>query len=132
MFNDGSVRDFQLRPAQWTIGKTFDGTGGFGPELATPEELPPGASRLRLETRLNGEVVQGASTDELIFDVARLIALMSEATTLLPGDVIVSGTPSGIGAARQPLLWMKPGDICEVHIEGVGTLSNSITDECDA
>lgn len=132
VFNDGSVRDFQLRSAQWTIGKTFDGTGGFGPELVTPEELPPGARGLRLETRLNGEVVQSASTDELIFDVGRLIALMSEAMTLLPGDVIVSGTPSGIGAARKPPLWMKPGDICEVHIEGVGTLSNPIADEADA
>lgn len=132
VFNDGSVRDFQLRSAQWTIGKTFDATGGFGPELVTPDELPPGARGLRLETRLNGAVVQSASTDELICDVARLIALMSEAMTLLPGDVIVSGTPSGIGAARKPPLWMKPGDICEVHIEGVGTLSNPIEDECDA
>ncbi|HJV43680.1 fumarylacetoacetate hydrolase family protein [Caulobacter sp.] len=129
VFNDGSVRDYQVRTQQWTIGKTFDATGAFGPELVTADELPLGCKGLRLETRLNGEVVQSASTDELIFDVARLVAILSEAITLEPGDVIVSGTPSGVGAARKPPLWMKPGDVCEVSIEGVGLLSNPIADE---
>lgn len=129
LFNDGSIRDYQVRTPQWTIGKTFDGTGSFGPELVTPDELPLGAKGLLLETRLNGEVVQHASTDDLIFDVARLIAILSEAMTLLPGDVIVSGTPAGVGAGRTPPLWMKPGDICEVSVEGIGTLSNPIADE---
>jgi len=125
-FNDASIRDFQMRSTQWTMGKTFDGTGAFGPELVTPDELPPGAAALRLETRLNGKVVQSASTDELIFGVARLVALLSEVMTLEPGDVIVSGTPAGIGAARTPPLWMVPGDQVEVEIEGVGRLSNPI------
>lgn len=129
VFNDGSVRDYQLRTQQWTIGKTFDATGAFGPQLVTADELPRGCKGLRLETRLNGEVVQSASTDDLIFDVARLITILSEAVTLEPGDVIVSGTPSGVGAARKPPLWMKSGDVCEVSIEGVGVLSNPIADE---
>ena len=129
IFNDGSIRDYQRKSPQWTIGKTFDGTGGFGPELVTPEELPPGCKGLSLETKLNGEVVQRASTDDLIFDVARLISILSEAMTLAPGDVIVSGTPAGISAARTPPLWMKPGDVCEVSVEGVGTLSNPIAQE---
>lgn len=129
IFNDGSIRDYQRKSAQWTIGKTFDGTGGFGPDLVTADELPPGGKGLLLETRLNGQVVQSASTDDLIFGVARLIAILSEAMTLAPGDVIVSGTPAGIGAARKPPLWMKPGDVCEVTVEGVGTLSNPIVQE---
>lgn len=129
VFNDGSIRDYQIKTPQWTVGKTFDGTGAFGPQMVTPDELPLGCKGLRLETRLNGQIVQQASTDDLIFDVAKLISILSEAMTLLPGDVIVSGTPSGIGAARKPPLWMKPGDICEVSIEKVGTLSNSIMDE---
>jgi 2-keto-4-pentenoate hydratase/2-oxohepta-3-ene-1,7-dioic acid hydratase in catechol pathway len=129
IFNDGSIRDYQRKSAQWTMGKTFDATGGFGPELVTPDAVPPGGKGLRLETRLNGQVVQSASTDDLIFDVARLIVILSEVMTLCPGDVIVSGTPAGIGAARKPPLWMKPGDLCEVSIEGVGTLSNPIAQE---
>lgn len=129
IFNDGSIRDYQFKSPQWTMGKTFDRTGGFGPELVTPDELPPGCKGLRLETRLNGEVVQSASTDELIFDVARLISILSEAITLSPGDVIVSGTPAGVGLARKPPLWMKPGDICEVAVERVGRLINPIAQE---
>lgn len=129
VFNDGSIRDYQLKSAQWTVGKTFDGTGAFGPELVTADELPAGCRGLSLETRLNGRIVQHASTDDLIFDVARLISLMSEAMTLTTGDVIVSGTPAGVGAARKPPLWMKPGDVCTVSVEGVGTLSNPIVQE---
>jgi len=129
IFNDGSIRDYQFKSPQWTVGKTFDQTGGFGPELVTPDELPLGCKGLRLETRLNGEVVQSASTDDLIFGVARLISILSEAITLAPGDVIVSGTPAGVGLARKPPLWMKPGDVCEVTVEGVGRLSNPIIQE---
>lgn len=94
IFNDASVRDYQMRTTQWTVGKNFDGTGAFGPWLVTPDELPRGASGLKLETRLQGQVVQKASTSDLIFDVATLVSLLSEALTLEAGDVIVTGTPS--------------------------------------
>jgi acylpyruvate hydrolase len=129
IFNDGSVRDYQMKSTQWTVGKNFDGTGAFGPHLVTPDELPAGATGLRLQTRLNGKIVQDASTAELIFDVKTLIALLSEAFTLESGDIIVSGTPAGVGFARKPPLWMKAGDVCEVEIEGVGTLVNPVVDE---
>jgi acylpyruvate hydrolase len=129
VFNDGSVREYQFKTPQWTVGKNFDATGAFGPDLVTADELPPGAKGLRLETRLNGQVVQSASTDEMIFDVASLISIISEAITLEPGDVIVSGTPSGIGWARNPRLLMKAGDVCEVSVEKIGTLRNVIADE---
>jgi acylpyruvate hydrolase len=128
-FNDASLRDFQFRSTQWTMGKTFDATGGFGPELVTPEELPACCRGLRLETRLNGQVMQSANIDSLIFGVAKLIAILSEVMTLSPGDVIASGTPAGVGAARKPPVWMKPGDLCEVEIERIGTLSNPIRQE---
>lgn len=129
LFNDGSVREYQFKTPQWTAGKNFDGTGAFGPELVTADELPAGAQGLRLETRLNGEVVQSANTNEMIFNVASLISIISEAITLEPGDVIVSGTPSGIGWARNPKLLMKAGDVCEVSVEKIGTLRNVIIDE---
>lgn len=129
VFNDGSIRDYQRRTPQWTIGKTFDGTGAFGPAFVTADELPPGCRGLRLQTRLNGTVMQEANIDDLIFDVATLVSLMSEAMTLQPGDVIVSGTPAGVGAARQPPVFMKAGDICEVEIDEVGLLRNPVIDE---
>jgi acylpyruvate hydrolase len=129
IFNDASVRDYQMKSTQWTMGKNFDGTGAFGPHLVTADELPAGAAGLRLQTRLNGKIVQDASTAELIFDVKTLISLLSEAFTLESGDIIVSGTPSGVGFARKPPLWMKAGDVCEVEIEGVGTLVNPVADE---
>ena len=129
VFNEASVRDFQLKPAQWTVGKNFDGTGAFGPALVTADELPPGASGLAIQTRLNGQVVQDSTTAMLIFDVATLVSTLSEAMTLSPGDLIVTGTPSGVGLARKPPLWMKPGDVCEVEIEGVGLLRNPVVDE---
>jgi acylpyruvate hydrolase len=129
LFNDGSVREFQSRGKQWTLGKNFDKTGAFGPELITADELPPGARGLHLETRLNGTVVQSANTSDLIFDVATLISRLSEAATLEVGDVIVTGTPAGIGFFRKPPLYMKPGDVCEVEIEGLGILRNPIADE---
>ena len=132
IFNDGSIRDFQHRTPQWTVGKNFDGTGAFGPQLVTADELPPGAAGLHLQTRLNGQVVQDASTSDLVFDVATLVSVLSEAMTLNPGDIIVTGTPSGVGAARKPPLFMKAGDVCEVEIEGLGVLSNPIVDEGQA
>jgi 2-keto-4-pentenoate hydratase/2-oxohepta-3-ene-1,7-dioic acid hydratase in catechol pathway len=129
IFNEGSIRDYQLRTTQWTIGKNFDKSGGFGPELVTADELPPGAVGLRLSTRLNGETLQDASTKDMIFDVATLIAACSEAMALQPGDLIISGTPAGVGFARKPPIFMKPGDVCEVEIEGIGLLRNGIVDE---
>ena len=129
LFNDGSVREYQFMTPQWTVGKNFDATGAFGPDLITADELPPGVKGLRLETRVNGNVVQSANTDEMVFDVASLISIISEAITLEAGDVIVSGTPSGIGWARTPKLLMKAGDVCEVSVEGMGVLRNVIADE---
>jgi 2-keto-4-pentenoate hydratase/2-oxohepta-3-ene-1,7-dioic acid hydratase in catechol pathway len=129
IFNDASVRDFQHRTPQWTLGKNFDGTGAFGPILVTADELPAGASGLAIETRLNGEILQRASTSQLIFDVATLVSGISEAMTLEPGDVVVTGTPSGVGHARKPPLYMRAGDICEVEVEGIGVLRNPIEDE---
>jgi len=129
IFNDGSVRDIQLRTSQWTLGKNFDQTGACGPSFVTADSLPAGARGLRLVTRLNGVIVQEASTDELIFDVATLIAEISLALTLQPGDMIVTGTPSGVGMARSPQLFLKPGDTCEVEVEGIGTLRNPVADE---
>ena len=129
VFNDGSVREYQFKSPQWTVGKNFDATGGFGPVVVTADALPPGAAGLKLETRLNGQVVQSASTSDMIYDVASLIAITSEAITLEVGDVIVAGTPSGIGWAREPKLLMRDGDVCEVSIERIGTLRNPIADE---
>ncbi len=126
VFNDGSVRDYQMKTPQWTAGKNFDGTGAFGPWLVTPDELPDGAAGLKIETRLNGQTVQSASTSDMVFDVVETIALLSTFMTLEPGDVLVMGTPSGIGAARKPPLFMKDGDTVEVEIERVGLLVNPI------
>lgn len=126
VFNDGSVRDFQRRTTQFLPGKNFDGTGGFGPEIVTADELPPGASGLRLTTTVSGEVLQDSNTDQLIFDVAHLVEAISAILTLESGDLIVTGTPNGVGAARKPPRWLVPGDIVEVTIEGVGTLRNGV------
>ena len=129
LFNDGSIRDYQRMTSQWTIGKNFDGTGAFGPWIVTSDQLPRGCAGLKLQTRLNGQVVQSASTDDLIFDIATLVSRLSESFTLSRGDVIVTGTPSGVGGARKPPLWMKPGDVCEVEVDRVGILRNRIVDE---
>ncbi|HZD25054.1 MAG TPA: fumarylacetoacetate hydrolase family protein [Alphaproteobacteria bacterium] len=128
-FNDGSLRDYQFKSPQWTMGKNFDATGGFGPELVTADELPDGANGLTIRCRLNGETVQDSNTNQHIFDVPTVISVVSEAITLEAGDVIIMGTPPGVGAARKPQLWMKGGDTCEIEIEGIGTLSNPIVDE---
>lgn len=129
IFNDASIRDYQFKSPQWTMGKNFDDTGAFGPTLVTSDELPPGCLGLKLVTRLNGHVVQSAMIDDMVFDVATQIALVSEAITLSPGDIFVTGTPSGVGLARKPPLWMKHGDICEVEIDQLGILRNPVVDQ---
>lgn len=128
-FNDMSVRDYQKRTPQWTIGKNFDGTGGFGPTLVTADELALGATGLRIRSRLNGQVMQDANTDDMIWSVAETISLLSDCLTLEPGDVIAMGTPAGVGQSRTPPVWIKAGDIIEVEIQKIGTLRNPIVAE---
>jgi acylpyruvate hydrolase len=128
VFNDATIREFQLRTPQWTMGKNFDGTGAFGPWLVTPDGVPPGAHGLRIQGRLNGQVMQDSRTDRLIFGVAALIEMISVAMSLERGDVIITGTPGGVGAARKPPVFMGPGDVFEVEIEGIGVLSNVVRD----
>ena len=129
VFNEASIRQYQRKTAQWTIGKNFDNTGGFGPVVVTADEVPPGADGLQIQTRLNGEVLQNATTDMMLFNVKETIELLTECLTLEPGDLLVMGTPSGVGHARKPPLWMKAGDICEIEIENIGILRNPIEDE---
>jgi len=127
-FNDGSVRDWQHHTRQFGPGKNFVKTGSFGPCLVTLDELP--ADRVvELSTRVNGQVVQHASTEQMIFPIPRLIAYVSTFMTLVPGDVVVTGTPGGVGVKRTPPLWLKPGDRVEVEISSVGVLSNTIEQE---
>jgi 2-keto-4-pentenoate hydratase/2-oxohepta-3-ene-1,7-dioic acid hydratase in catechol pathway len=128
-FNDGTLRDYQRKTSQWTIGKNFDRTGGFGPWFVTPDELPPGAAGLSIKSILNGQVMQSANTRDMLFPVDETIALLTECLTLEPGDVIAMGTPAGVGYARKPPVWMKDGDVIEVEIEKIGTLRNPIRNE---
>ena len=128
-FNDGSVRAYQRKTHQWTAGKNFDGTGAVGPIVVTPDDLPPGAQGLRISTRLNGTTLQDSNTSDMIFTVARTIAIVSEVMTLEPGDMIAFGTPPGVGHARKPQVWMKDGDVVEVEIEGIGICKNPIVAE---
>ena len=129
LFNDATLRDYQKAASQWTVGKNFDGTGAFGPEFVTADELPPGLAGLTLTTTLNGVQMQEGHIDDLVFPVARLIAILSECMTLEVGDVVVTGTPSGVGHARTPPLYMVPGDVVEVRVDGLGTLTNTVVDE---
>lgn len=124
-YNEASVRDWQFASPQITPGKNFDATGGFGPWMVTPDEVSPEAG-LKIETRLNGQVVQSSTTDRMIFNIAQIIAYVSQIMTLVPGDVIATGTPDGVGWTRDPQLFMLDGDVCEVEIEGVGLLRNVI------
>lgn len=128
-FNDASIRDYQRKANQWTIGKNFDGTGPFGPWMVTPDELPPGCEGVRIQSRLNGKVMQDANTKDFLWNVVESLRIITECMTLEPGDVIITGTPAGVGYARTPPVWMAPGDVCEIEIEGIGTLSNPIIDE---
>ena len=129
LFNDATLRDYQKKSTQWTIGKNFDNTGGFGPVFVTADELPAGADGLRIQSRLNGQIMQDANTSDFIFPIDDLIAKLSECMTLEVGDVIVTGTPAGVGYARNPPVFMKDGDVCEIEIEGIGILSNPVVDE---
>lgn len=127
-YNEGSVRDWQMHTSQFLAGKTFAGTGAFGPWMVTADEIPDPAA-LTLETRVNGQVVQHTTTDLMITPVPRLIEYISTVLPLLPGDVIVSGTPGGVGAKRTPPLWLRPGDVAEVEISGIGLLRNPVEAE---
>lgn len=127
-YNDGSVRDWQLQTNQWTPGKNFPATGAFGPWLVTPDELPPDRV-LSLVCRLNGVEMQRTTTDLMMFPIPTLIAFVSTFATLAPGDVIVTGTPSGVGLRRNPQVWMKHGDVVEIELEGVGVLRNPVVKE---
>lgn len=129
VFNDGSIRDYQLRTGQWTIGKNFHGTGALGPDLVTPDELPPGAVGLRMTTHVGDELMQDGDTAKMVFGVAKTIALMSEVLELEPGDTIAMGTPAGIGHARTPPRYLQPGELCRVAIEGIGEIHNRVVDE---
>ncbi len=129
MFNDVSVRDYQRKTAQWMPGKNFDGTGPLGPVVVTADALPPGASGLNIMTRVNGQTMQSSNTSDMIFTTANIIATLSEFMTLEAGDVIATGTPSGVAHARKPPAWMKAGDVVEVEIENIGVLRNPVVDE---
>ena len=127
--NERSVREFQRKTTQWDMGKNFDRTGGFGPYFVSADEVPPGGKGLRIESRLNGQVMQSDNTDNMMFPVVEMLVYVTQGMTLEPGDIIFTGTPSGVGFARKPPVWMKNGDVCEVEIEGLGTLRNPIVDE---
>lgn len=129
-FNDGSVRDWQKHSSQFTPGKNFHRSGSFGPWLVTADAIPDPA-RLSLETRVNGVVRQAIGLDRFIFDIPWLISYISAFTPLAPGDVIVTGTPSGFGASREPPEFLQPGDVIEVEVSGVGTLRNTVQAESD-
>lgn len=125
-FNDGSLRDYQRRTTQWTAGKNFDATGPFGPVIVTADELPAGGAGLSIRSRLNGEIMQDGNTRDLMFSVSSIISYASHVMTLEPGDVIATGTPSGVGFARTPPVFLKAGDLIEIEIEGIPTLSNRV------
>ena len=127
--NDGSVREYQRHTIQWSMGKNFDDTGPLGPVFVTADELPDGAKGLDIACRLNGETVQSSNTDMMMFPVVETLVYLTEGLTLEPGDIVLMGTPSGVGHARKPPLWMKEGDVVEVEIEKVGLLRNPIVDE---
>ena len=127
-YNDGSIRDWQVATSQWIPGKNFYKTGGFGPWMVTADEIKPGQV-MRLQTILNGQVLQDTTTDKMIHSIPRQIAYISTFLPLSPGDVIVTGTPGGVGNKREPQIFMKPGDVCEIVVDAIGTLRNTIRDE---
>lgn len=128
-FNDGSLRDFQRKSSQWTMGKNFDRSGAMGPDLVTADELPGGPGDLGVRARLNGRLLQDGNTREMIFPVPELIEILTRVMTLVPGDVIATGTPAGVGFARDPAVFMAPGDVCEIEIGGIGILRNPVVAE---
>ena len=127
-YNDGSIRDWQVATSQWIPGKNFYKTGGFGPWMVTADEIQPGQV-MRLQTILNGQVLQDTTTDKMIHSIPRQIAYISTFLPLSPGDVIVTGTPGGVGNKRDPQIFMQPGDVCEIVVDAIGTLRNTIRDE---
>jgi len=128
--NEGSVREYQRHTTQWGMGKNFDKTGSIGPWMVTADELPKGGKGLKIESRLNGKTMQSSNTDLLMFPVAESLVYLTEGITLEPGDLLLTGTPSGVGHARKPEpVWMKAGDTCEIEIQGIGVLRNPIEDE---
>lgn len=129
-YNDATLRDWQRHSAQYTAGKNFPSTGGFGPWIVTADEVPDPTS-LEVVTRLNGETVQRGSLGELIFSIPDVLAYVSTFTELRSGDVVLTGTPAGVGSKREPQLWMRPGDLVEVEVPGVATLVNPVVDEAD-
>lgn len=132
VFNDGSVRDYQRKTHQWTPGKNFDNTGAIGPFVVTPDEIPAGASGLKIESRVGDEILQSSNTGNMIWSVAQTIATISEYTTLEPGDLIAMGTPPGVGHAKKPNpRWLVPGEVVDIEIEGIGICSSPIVDEKD-
>ena len=130
VFNDGSVRDYQRKTHQWTPGKNFDNTGAIGPFVVTPDEVPEGASGLKIESRVGSEILQSSNTSNMIWPAARSIAIISEYTTLEPGDLIALGTPPGVGHAKKPNpRWLRPGETVEIEIEGIGICASPVVDE---
>jgi 2-keto-4-pentenoate hydratase/2-oxohepta-3-ene-1,7-dioic acid hydratase in catechol pathway len=130
VFNDGSVRDYQRKTHQWTPGKNFDDTGAVGPIVVTPDEVPEGASGLKIESRVGDEILQSSNTSNMIWGVARTIAIISEYTTLHSGDHIALGTPPGVGHAKKPdPRWLRPGETIEIEIEGIGICASPVIDE---
>ena len=129
IFNDGSVRDYQRKTHQWTPGKNFDATGPIGPVVVTPDELPDGAQGLKIESRVGDEILQSATTSDMLWTVPRTIATISEYTTLQAGDMIAMGTPPGVGHAKTPPRWLRPGEVVEIEIEGIGICANPIVAE---
>jgi len=128
--NEGSVREYQRHTTQWGMGKNFDKTGSVGPWMVTADELPKGGKGLKIESRLNGKTMQSSNTDHFMFPVPESLVYLTEGITLEPGDLLLTGTPSGVGHARKPEpVWMKAGDTCEIEIEGIGVLRNPIEDE---
>jgi acylpyruvate hydrolase len=127
--NEGSIREFQRHTTQWHMGKNFDRSGALGPWVVTADELPPGGRGLKIESRVNGKVMQSDNTSNMMFPVAQTIVYATQGITLEPGDLLVTGTPSGVAHARKPPAWMRHGDVCEIEIEGIGILRNPVEDE---
>jgi acylpyruvate hydrolase len=127
--NEGSIREFQRHTTQWHAGKNFDHSGSLGPWVVTADALPAGGKGLKIESRVNGKVMQSDNTANMMFPVAETIAYATQGITLEPGDLLLTGTPSGVAHARKPPAWMRHGDVCEIEIEGIGILRNPIEDE---
>ncbi len=127
--NEGSIRDYQMKSSQWTIGKNFDATGSIGSDFVTADELPAGGKGLNMQCRVNGKALQDSNTREMIFDTKTLVYEIARAITLMPGDIILTGTPAGVGFVRKPPVFLKDGDTCEIEIEKIGILSNPVKSE---